>query len=31
MIRMTVCSDCGFSDVRTEETDCPLCDSGVME
>ena len=29
-VEMTECDGCGFTDVRTQGTDCPHCDEGVM-
>jgi rubrerythrin len=30
MLRLTICGNCNFTDVRESETECPLCEEGVM-
>jgi hypothetical protein len=30
-IEMTECDRCAFTDIRTQGTDCPHCNGGVME
>jgi len=27
---MTECDECGYTDVRLPNTDCPICDDGMM-
>lgn len=28
---MSECTDCGYTDIREDGTDCPMCDDGTME
>ena len=30
-IELTECDSCGFTDIRSQGTDCPNCNGGVME
>jgi predicted Zn-ribbon and HTH transcriptional regulator len=29
-MKMTQCDDCGFEDIRMEDTPCPHCEDGTM-